>query len=671
MDPPVASINTERFTSHWEVIQTEANKLASGLECSGMLIYTAIYRIVCGGDVSYAVRLHWCIGKFFFAFCVKIRERIKGDDWVKEYANAFCIYEKTVKTIDLLSLHLNEAILENKECKNVRDLGYIIWERCILRQRYEGNLPSLSESLPSKREYAEVCLRSLSNINTNPNDRFEYYRNNYEAGLFSVIIEEFKHKVSIHMEMELASYLVKCSRAINEAIAAYSALLLPISLPILEETLEKVVFSKHTHIMREQMRIVLHKKNKQSIKSLCSAVRLLTKKVFPAFLECLKEFINAEWPSEKTCSAAISAYSRLSDLFLSDTCEKTREVLENVLALKIGRPGVGKELALYLESLIKTKHVEEVEKVNVLQNAISSKDEKDVFYSTYISRLAERIFSLQFDFEVEQEVASRLNMPWVLKNKVTKIFKDMVQSAEENQLFKQMYGAGDFQYLTPENNQVFFYSIITTACVWPIAEEAVQITRFPPELDGILSAFSGQYLAKHPRRRLIWADTLSTVEVEIMTNRVYTIEMTLTHYAVLCAVEKTPSTLDNIAEAVGLSTKFTANVLESFVRLSIVVVRNDIYCFNDSFSCEQEIITIKATETTERRIGNRKPYYQAWISRALKQLKECGLNSLSETLQNSHTNIFDWNKQEYLDALKNLNDRGLVEIVDATVKYLP
>ncbi|EIJ87227.1 hypothetical protein NEPAR06_0202 [Nematocida parisii] len=671
MDPPVASINTERFTTYWEVIQGEANKLASGVKCSGMKIYSSIYHIVCGGDVSYAVRLHWCIGKFFFAFCVKLREKIQGEDWVKEYAAAFNIYENTVETIDLLSLHLNEAILENKECKNVKDLGYIIWERCILRQRYEGNLPALSESLPKRRKYAEVCLRSLSKIITNSENRFEYYKNNYEAGLFSLIIEEFKYAVNIQGEIKLASYLLKCSNCIKDSIKTYTPLLLPISLPALEEALEKVIFSKHPHAVKEEMLRILMKKDKQEIKDLCLSARLLSKKVFPAFLECIKEFINNTWTTEKTCQAAIATYIELSDLLMPDKCAKTLCVLKKVLSTKISLAGIGKEMGDYLESLINEKNVDKIKQMNILLDSLPIKEEKQVFYNMYTSKLAERLYSLKFDPAVEKETIVNLNLPWLLKKKVNKIFDDMVQSTNENELFKQAYGAEHFRYLTSNSNEIFFYGIITTACVWPISEEAIQTTRFPAEIDSILTAFSGQYLAKHARRRLAWADALSIIEVEITTDKVYNVSMSLTHYSVLDIVEKSPGMLDHISKEAGLSTKATANLIEPFVRLSIIQCTNEIYSINSKFTSATENITIQAAESTLKRIGNRKSYYQAWISRKLKQMGECPLNALSDTLQKTHTSIFEWNVQEYSEALRSLNDRGLVEIADTTIKYLP
>lgn len=671
MDPPVVSISTERFTKLWEVFQEEANKLASGSECSAMKMYASIYQIVSGGDSSYAVRLHWCIGKFFFALCVKLREKIHGDNWVEEYAVAFCQYEKAIEIIHTLALHLNEAILENKECKNVRDLGYVIWERCILRQRYEEKLPCLSEALPARKEYAEICLRSLSKIVTNANNKLEYYKNNYEAGLFASIVEEFKAHIEMYKQTDLSAYLVRCSECIAKCTEAYSVLLLPMSIAGLQKILEKVVFTRYPNVLKEEIHTILHRRETKEIGDLCSAVRLLSKKVFPAFLEYLSEFIVSVWPEDRSCASAAGAYKELCALLSCEMCEQTRQVLVNTLSIKITRPGIGGELSVYLEELVKQKNLSEIKIVDTLLGSISVKEEKEVFYGLYVQRLCERLFSLKFDPSVEKFTAESLALPWILRRKVRKIFDDMVQSTKENEQFKSAYGLQNYKYVTSENNEVFFYGIITTACVWPIPEDAAQNINMPKEILNILEAFTNQYLEKNPKKRITWIDTLSMIEVEITTDKVYSIEMPLTHYSVLALIENEPKTLDAVATSIALSTKNAVDVLDALVGISVIERIEGLYKFNDRFSSDQQRLKLEARESSMQRVGNRKPYYQAWVSRYLKKTGECTLSELTESIKNTHTTLFEWSIQEYTEALKSLNDRGLVEIADAVIKYVP
>lgn len=670
MDPPVVGISTERFTTLWEVFQGEANKLASGMECSGMEMYSSIYQIVSGGDVSYAVRLHWCIGKFFFALAVKLRQDIEGDDWIDKYVEAFKQYEMTVETIDLLSLHLNEAIIENKECKNVKDLGYVIWERCILRYRYERKLPSFSDSLPQKREHADVCLRSLSKIVVNSENRFEYYKNNYETSLIGKIVSEFRKEVDIITE-DLPSYLIRCSCAITAYKEAYACLFLPSSLPVLEETLEKVLFSKKSDDIKSRIERILHRRDKKEIQRLCEASRKLTKKVFPVFLMYANEFCLSAWPHSTSCASIAAAYKDLADLLSAETCEKTQEVLQKTLSIKITHLGVGKALSEYVEDLIYKKDHPGIKVAKVLLDSISIKEEKEIFYTMYISKLAERLLSLKFSPLTEKTSAESFEFPWIVKKKIRRIFDDMVRSTRENEAFLKSYGSSEYIYKLHDGNEIFFYTIVATACVWPIPEDTLQNIRMPNEIKSIAQMFASQYIEKNPRRKLTWVDIFSYVEIEIETDRIYLIEMPLAYYSVLKVIEEEPRTMDKITVVVGISTKMAVNILESLKSISIIVCTEGTYAINSQFTCYQSRIRLQASEFTAARSGNRKSYYQAWVSRTLKSAKELLLSELSERMQKQHTDIFKWNTQEYTDALRNLNERGLIEIVDSTVRYIP
>lgn len=670
MDPPVVGMSTERFGALWGTFQEEANKLASGIECSGMGMYTAIYQIVSGGDVSYAVRLHWCIGKFFFALAVKLRQSIEGDDWIDHYVTAFRQYEITVETIDLLSLHLNEAIVENKECKNVKDLGYVIWERCILRYRYERKLPSFSDSLPKKREHAEACLRSLSKIVINSENRYEYYKNNYEANLLANIVSEFKKEIELSKE-DLPAYLHRCSNTIENYIQSYGPLLLPMSLPVLEESLEKVLFSNKEDDIRDRIEKLLQRREKGEIKALCDGARRLRKKVFPMFLVYANDFCLSAWPSDTSCRSVAYAYKELSDLLSADTCDKTREVLQKTLSVKITKLGIGKDLSDYLEELIHKKDYAGMKMGKILLDSVGIKEEKEIFYTLYISKLAARLLSLRFNPLAEKTAVDLFDFPWIVKKKIRRIFDDIVRSRRENEEFQQKYGCGEYMYKLDNENSIFFYTIVATSGVWPISEDNLQNIRMPVEINSIAQTFASQYLEKHPRRKLAWADMASLVEIEIETDRIYTVEMPLSYYSVLRLIEEEPGTMEQISMGAGVCTKVGMNILESLKRTSIIECNNDVYQLNSKFTHSQERIHVLACESIAKRIGNRKSYYQAWISKTLKKAGALGLSELSETIQRTHTELFNWNVHEYTDALRNLNDRGLVEITESMVRYIP
>lgn len=664
------NINPERFTAVWERFQEEANKLASGIPCSGMAMYYAIYQIVSSDDLSYTVRLHWCIGKFFFSLAMQLRERINGPAWIAEYARAFCLFEKTVETIDMLALHLNEAIAENKECRRIRELGYIIWERCILRHRYESNLPSLYETLLHSAEHAPVCLRSLEKILTNVLDPLEYYRNNYETGLVGTAVSEFKRQVGAYTGKNLSAHLAKCGDTIRQVVAKYQPLLLASSFPVLETALEKSIFSGTLTELRSEIRTILSRGDSDEIKELCLSLGPLQKQIFSAFLEEVQVFAAKQWPADGECQSISQMYRRLSQLLAPTHCAKTLQVLLETLSACIERPGIGLKLSAYLETIIRDKSREDIQTFEVLLRGVNLPEEKAAFYQSYVGKLTQRLLSLKFSPSAERMAVESLSLPWTLKRKVRCIFDDMVQSSNENELFCANHGSPSFKYPLL-NNVVFFYAVVTTACMWPIPEEAVHAVALPETLQPILAAFEQQYHSQHRRRKLVWADTLSLVTIEITSDRSYSVEMPLLYYAVLEKVLQQPQGTDEVAAGVNISTSLAQTVLASLHARQLLTKTQHVFSFNRAFSSTVSHLTVQLEDVSTSRSGNRKPYYQAWISKRLKTLGRVRLDTLIKDSQALHTELFEWSLTEYSEALENLRERGFIEIEGDTAIYIP
>ncbi|KAI5189751.1 hypothetical protein NECID01_0657 [Nematocida sp. AWRm77] len=670
MDPPIMDITSDRFATVWEQFQEEANKLASGIPCSGMVMYYAVYQIVSSNNISYAVQLHWCIGKFFFSLAMRLQERISGPAWVGEYAKAFCIFEKTVEIIDMLAQHLNEAIVENKECRQVKELGYIIWERCVLRYRYDHNLPLLYEALPQHREHAAVCLRSLEKILTNTTDPLEYYRNNYETGLISAAVAEFKRKVGMYTGKNLPQHLSKCGEHIQNIVSMYQPLLLTPSFPILETALEKSIFSGTSTELGLEIKEILNRGNCEEIKVLCLSLSALKKQIFSVFLEEVRVFSASQWPQGDDCQSISRMHKHLSALLAPTSCPRTLKVLLDTLSVHIGRPGVGLRLSAYLETIIQNEAKEDLKTFEVLLQSIGIKEEKSLFYHSYITKLTQRLLSLSFTPSAERMAVVALNLPWMLKRKVRHIFDDIVQSSNENRVFCANHGSPNFNYPLL-NNVVFFYAVVTTASMWPIPEESIYSFALPQTLLPILSAFEGQYLANHARRKLLWASTLSMVTIEVETDKTYSIEMPLLYYAVLEKVLESPLNLDKVSSSTGMGTSLALSILENLHSKGVLVKAQNTYSFNNGFSSDTSELLIQMEDVSLKRTGNRKPYYQAWISKHLKTLGRADLDELGRKSMESHTKLFEWNLTEYSDALANLKERGFIEIEGNTVIYIP
>ncbi|KAI5181046.1 hypothetical protein NEOKW01_1287 [Nematocida sp. AWRm80] len=670
MDPPIESITLERFESIWERFQNEANKLASGVPCSGVTIYLTIYQIVAVSDPYYSVKLHWSIGRFFCELAKQLRERIAGENWVEEYRRAFCIYEHTIETINMLSPHLNKAIANRKECKPIKELGYILWERFILKQRYEKNEPALYESLPRHRECARDCLRSLEKIVINPNDKLEYYRNSYEAGLLNMAVEEYKQKIKECRCNNIAEYLVASGQRIAEMIEKYFPLLLPVSYDKLEKLLEKAIFPGKTSELANEIQRLLIDQDTRRIEELYTAIFPLKKHIFPIYLEQVRKFSQEHWPSVVNCQIAAQMYMRQAKLFAPNHSSEVLNILSETLSQKLALPEIGKQLAEYLEEIIKGNDTTDPSTFKVLLDAISVPEEKTLFYHKYIAKLCERLLSLRFDYATEKSVAEIIDLPNILKRKVKRIFEDMMISRKENMIFRSQHCTENGMYQGPYGS-LKFYAIIITSCMWMIPEESIATHLLPEPIQDAVALFESKYLSRYTKRKLFWSTMLSQVEVEIETDKNYTVSMPLLHTAVLFRIAESPQTPDEISFALGISIALAESILNTFSGHGIFVCKHPQYHFNHQFTSAQMVITIHQKDVATSRVGTRKPYYQACISEEAKKAQTISMSKLENLMTEHHTKLFSWNAQEYHEALLSLKERGLIEIQGNTITYIP
>ncbi|KAI5171696.1 cullin 2 [Nematocida sp. LUAm3] len=667
MDPPVTSIDAEKFAAMWKIFEEEAEKLSNGKLCNGMAIYYAIYHIVSSGVNEYTVRLHWSIGKFFISLAKQLQTSIQGAEWIKHYANAFVIFEKTVEAIDALSAHLNEAVEKNKESRRVRDLGYVIWERLILQYRIEAKLPSLHEALPDYPEHVRYVLRSLEKINTNSEDPLEYYKNNYERGIIHRASLEYRSNILPYSQNSFPLYIRACGERLYYILEKYKKLVLPVSIKVLESELEVVIFSVSIYSIQKEMLDILNRKNVKEILHLCEATMPLKKHTFTLFLECVRIFSSSQWPDKFVCSEISEKYNELVLLLAPTKCQRILDILADTLSKRINGSGAGLQLSDYLEKIIQKKRDSKLPSFAVLLRCITSQEEKNIFYSSYINKLSQRFLSLQFNPSMERMVLEYLNLPWTLFRKVKKIFDDVIKSVQENK---------NFQLFCPEKfseteKDPFFYVTVTTACMWPITEEELQLVAIPGPLSEYIERFEEYYTHQYQKKKLFWSGTLSWMEIELETDKVYNIKLSVDHYGVLMHLEKEGKSMEELLSLTKLSTKTLNAAIHSLSEYSLIVKNREKYFINIYFSSVHQNIEVCSEPLETNRVGNRKPYYQAFISRYLKSIGKCDISHLEATIQDNHSKKFPWNSHEYMEAFLNLQERGLLEIEGSNAMYIP
>ncbi|OAG31556.1 hypothetical protein NEDG_00031 [Nematocida displodere] len=669
MDPLPAKLTPERFTRIWDTFQREANKLASGVPCSAMVIYNIVYQVGISLNTTLTLRFHWCIGKYFFGLCAQMKERIDGDNWVQEYASAFAKYERTVEALEMLSPHLNDALEAIKECRRVKDLGYTVWERSILRHRYDKRLPPLHEALPHHREYAPICLRSLEKIVTDSKERLDYYRNNYETGLIKIAVGDFKKRIGLYAGGPLQERFALACSAIQGVLETYTPLLLPASHALLETMLEKSVFTGNTYWLTTEMLQILQKDPRSNIHRLCISVTALPREIFPLFLSVVRAFTADYWPRTGLCRDLARAHRELASLLAPGGCPQTLAVLCSSLSEQIEKPGAGMKLYRYLEEAILAEDLEDIGSFQTLIGCISLEEEKKIFYRAYIEGLMGRVLSTSAVSEIEKVVIEAIVLPWEYKRKVTRIIEDIGRSNKVNEHFESIYGRGDHHYAM-DSRLFHFHVTVTTACMWPITDDALVGVKIPRPLEDILTMFHNLYVTRYRRRRLFWADTLSIIQIEVETDRIYTIEMTLVHYAILMALSAQSLSLDVLSAEVKLSTAATACSVDNLFSHGLLVFENGLYAFNTAFTSPVSALTIKMEGVAPSRVGTRKPYYQAWISQRVKASKTIPFTELYNSSKETALS-FEWSHSEFVAALTGLKEKGLLDVDGANVLYVP
>lgn len=671
----MVAVNNSSFIETWEIVQKELNRLSNSSSCNAMAIYTAIYKISASKDPSFPVRLHWCIGKFFYAFASRLRSSLEADCWVEQYARAFAAYENTVEALDSLSSHLNDVISGNRECRRVKELGYVIWERCVLRHRYEKRLPTLYEALPSSREHIPVCLRSLRKIVPNPADALEYYTNNYEFGLLRNIITDFKHKIGTYTGTGLIPYLQRCSLTIEREKSRCMELFLPESHQKVAEEFERALFPRDLDSLEQEFAHVLARWNLGEIRALHEAVGRTRVLIFGVLLKALRAHCDVQWVPMPASGAIPWAALSETRRALHDSLESLNDsgllaVLDDSFSSHLKVAGVGESLAEHMGSVISAG----TKDFGALCSAVKSREERALFFRRYIALLVQRLLTLNFDIKREREAVKSLPGTAEFKRRATRIFEDLLRGARLNDLFHTGKSANErrFVYHTSQG-LISFFTTVATACVWPISEEARPNLQVPAAISEWTREFEAEYKAAHPRRRLSWIWGLSSMQIELRTDKVYTLKMPLYHFVALERIREAPGLPEEAMSAlIGVGASHLRSLIKTLLFYKVLRAHSQGYALNREFRSEHSRVVIEDVQESEQmREGNRRPYYQAWVSKALKQARAMSPADLESRARQAHTDVFSWDSGAFSEAVSTLLERGFIESFQDTYHYVP
>ncbi|ADM11844.1 E3 ubiquitin ligase subunit cullin [Encephalitozoon intestinalis ATCC 50506] len=255
MDIGRKPLSDEDFGSAWKSIEKELRKLSSGGLCSGLEIYNNIYTVCTSSTPRLENKLYWKIGDFVYMRAREIRKEVfEAKDWIKEYNEGFRKFRQMVFAIDELCDFLNECV----KGRTMRDLGFLLWERCVLQQTMKYKHTTLGFELVNQEriEVIKDAIESFRLIVPDLKKPMLYYTQRYEQFALQKIGSKYQEEIrSMCGEVEKYSFYVRekiwYEKSIREKI------FLEESWEKMEEILEEVfILNKREYLFAEIYKIM-------------------------------------------------------------------------------------------------------------------------------------------------------------------------------------------------------------------------------------------------------------------------------------------------------------------------------------------------------------------------------------------------------------------------------
>ncbi|CAH8547685.1 unnamed protein product [Schistosoma guineensis] len=193
-------------------------------------------------------------------------------------------------------------------------------------------------------------------------------------------------------------------------------------------------------------------------------------------------------------------------------------------------------LCRYMDSLlrksVKTMTVSEIETKLTASIAIFKYiDDKDLFQKYYQRMLCKRlVFNYSSMLELEESMINQLKTVcgYEFTSKFQRMFNDVQLSPELNRKFNEYLQSKDIRFTFGHHFHVL------TQCSWPISLSGVTDFLLPLELYTCTYHFEEFYTAAHQGRKMRWAHSYSTVELQVLfTDKTYQIQAPAINAAIL------------------------------------------------------------------------------------------------------------------------------------------
>lgn len=252
-------LSDEDFEGMWRAIEREMAALASGGVCRALEIYNSIYAVCTSSTPRLENRLYWKIGDFLYMRAREIRKEVfEAREWVQEYNRGFRRFKEVVFAVDELCEFLNECV----KGRTMRDLGFLLWERCVLQQTHKYKHTTLGAELVNHGEADVVreAIESLRLIVPDAKKPMLYYTQSYEQFALQKIGSKYSEEIeSVCGDVERYSVYVKEKMEYERSVR--DKIFLRESWQKMEAVLEEVfVLNRREHLLSEIHRVMcMHK----------------------------------------------------------------------------------------------------------------------------------------------------------------------------------------------------------------------------------------------------------------------------------------------------------------------------------------------------------------------------------------------------------------------------
>lgn len=742
MDIGRKALSDEDFSNGWMTIEKELRKLSSGDVCSALEIYNNIYVICTSSTPRLESKLYWKIGDFVYMKAREIRRKVfEAQDWIEEYNKGFRKFKVMVFAIDELCDFLNECV----KGRTMRDLGFLLWERCVLQQTMKYKHTTLGFELVNQEriEVVKEAIESFRLIVPDLKKPMLYYTQRYEQFALQKIGSKYTEEIkSACSEVEGYSFYVKekiwYEKSIQEKI------FLEESWGKMEEVLEEVfilnkkdylfgeiygimsMYKLPVEILGKVFRGAEHDKHSLDsggyrtndfyelqgeegvrkshgdvfLKKMSVLYRNLSglKSAYEIFREVFTRYIREV--SEKhmdVYSKSIETlyifhcmlrhvvdigflgdqeYFKILKKEFSASCMRLKPSLEARM-LEFSECIVGDNSSVFrflgeeferstskgsleLPFLGSGDTCEDGSELGrrfegkngflrqVFGTLYKMVENKHVFYELYLSGLGKRLLEKSPNLYEERKLISLMRR---------KGNQDFIKKAEAM--------VADISISLSYNKDRDRFVWILTQAYWPLQTENLFI-QIPTPLEMIRKVYD----LKFNKKKLHWAWHLGSVCVEVDGVE---IQMNIPQYSVIDLFNKYEQIdLETILSSVKMGTKVTNDVLRSLVDGNLVVCSGGLYKIGDVSRAEKDVRGLYCSESTcMAHEIDKNVYYQSLVSRLLKKRKRMDLEEIVKEILSGHTKRFEYDETVFLEGIRTLGDKGIIEDIEGAYVYLP